>query len=144
MSSGNNPCQPAYILAVDDSPDNLTLLEIVLDDPHYDLDLSASGQDALHKISQKIPDLLLLDVMMPEMDGLEVARRIRQDQSLPYIPILLLTAYDQVNFSDGIEAGADDLIRKPFDIDELQARVEHLTQAKGQCSCIENSDMRKK
>jgi CheY-like chemotaxis protein len=138
MSTGNSSCQPAYIVAVDDSPDNLTLLEIILDDPHYDLDLTASGQEALNKISRKIPDLILLDVMMPEMDGFEVTRRIRQDESLPYIPILLLTAHDQVNLTEGIAAGADDFIRKPFDIDELQTRVESLTQAKGQCSCPEN------
>jgi CheY-like chemotaxis protein len=140
MSTANKPCQPAYILAVDDSPDNLTLLEIVLDDPHYDLDLTESGREALNKIHQKVPDLVLLDVMMPEMDGFEVARRIREDESLPYIPILLLTAHSQINPAEGMQAGADGFIRKPFDIDDLQTRVEILTHAKGQCSCSEDSD----
>lgn len=133
MPTIEDDCQSAYIIAVDDSPDNLTLLEIILDDPHYDLDLMRSGHEVLRRITQKVPDLILLDVMMPEMDGFEVARRIRQDKSLPYIPILLLTAHDhdQVNATEGLNVGADDFIRKPFDIDELQSRVYELTQKSG-------------
>jgi CheY-like chemotaxis protein len=141
MSTKQENCHQAYILAVDDSPDNLTLLEIVLDDPRYDLELLESGQAALEKVSQKVPDLILLDVMMPEMDGLEVTRRIRQDDSLPHIPIVLLTAYDQVNVSAGFDAGADDFIRKPFDIDELQTRVRSLTQVQANCQCSSVRDL---
>lgn len=141
MSTKQEDCHQVYILAVDDSPDNLTLLEIVLDDPHYDLELLESGQAALEKVSQKVPDLILLDVMMPEMDGLEVTRRIRQDDSLPHIPIVLLTAYDQVNVSAGFDAGADDFIRKPFDIDELQVRVRSLTQVQVNCQCSSVRDL---
>lgn len=128
MSSGHADSPKIHIIAVDDSLDNLSLIEIILDSPQYDLELAKSGQEALDKITRKVPDLVLLDVMMPEMDGFEVTRRIRQDATLPYVPILLITAYDSIKVADSLDAGVDGLIRKPLDIDELQFRVEALTQ----------------
>jgi len=130
MSPPYNKRCKIRIIAVDDSPDNLSLIEIIFDDPKYDLELAGSGREALAKIDQKIPDLILLDVMMPDMDGIEVTRRIRQNEDLPYVPILLITAHDRFNAKDGFDAGVDGLIRKPFDIDELQDRVATLTQGK--------------
>jgi signal transduction histidine kinase len=119
-----------HILAVDDAPDNLFLLETILDNGEYDLDLAESGREALNKITQKTPDLIVLDIMMPGMSGFEVTRRVRQNHSLPYIPILLLTAHDQASLVEGLDAGADDFIRKPFNVEELQARVRSLLRLK--------------
>ncbi|MGF1459604.1 MAG: response regulator [Leptolyngbyaceae cyanobacterium] len=118
--------QPKHILAVDDSPDNLFLIETILDLDEYQLSFAKSGEAAIAQIGDHPPDLLLLDIMMPGMDGYEVTRRVRGAAELPYVPILLLTAHDHVSLVEGLDAGADDFIRKPFDIDELQARVRSL------------------
>lgn len=118
------------ILAVDDSPDNLFLIETILDDAEYELTCVAGGQAALDHIAQSPPDLILLDIMMPGMNGYEVTGQIRQDPSLPYIPILLITAHDQTSLVTGLDSGADDFIRKPLDIDELQARIRSLLRLK--------------
>jgi len=118
------------ILAVDDSPDNLFLLKTVLDSDDYELTCVESGEDALHHVIQSPPDLILLDIMMPVMNGYEVTQHIRQNYSLPYIPILLITAHGQTSLAEGLDAGADDFIRKPFDIEELQARIRSLLRMK--------------
>jgi two-component system sensor histidine kinase/response regulator len=118
------------ILAVDDSPDNLFLIESILDDPHYRITCVGSGQEALQSVGQAPPDLILLDVMMPGLDGYAVTQRLRDDATLPYIPILLITAHDQSSLVQGLDAGADDFIRKPVDVNELQARVRSLLRLK--------------
>ncbi|WOD37865.1 hybrid sensor histidine kinase/response regulator [Nodosilinea sp. E11] len=118
------------ILAVDDSPDNLFLIESILDDPDYRMTCVESGQEALRVVQQAPPDLILLDVMMPGLDGYAVTQRIRSDSTLPYIPILLITAHDQSSLVQGLDAGADDFIRKPVDVNELRARVRSLLRLK--------------
>lgn len=119
------------ILAVDDSPDNLFLLESLLSEvDEYETQLAEDGKTALKLIEQSPPDVILLDVMMPDINGYEVARRIREAPHLPYIPILLLTAHDQSNLVEGLDAGADDFLRKPFDVDELLARVRAMVRLK--------------
>jgi len=118
------------ILVVDDTPDNCLLIQAILQDEGYDVELSESGQDALAKIDRSPPDLILLDVMMPGMDGYEVTRRIRQNAGLPFMPILLTTAYDQPSVAQGLDLGADDFIRKPVHFDELLARVRALLRLK--------------
>jgi len=119
------------ILAVDDIPDNLFILESIFSDVEdYSIDCVKDGKTALEKVQSCPPDLILLDVMMPGLDGYEVTRRIRQNTSLPYIPILLVTAHDQSSLSEGLDSGADDFIRKPFDINELMARVRSLLRLK--------------
>lgn len=143
MSVGN--CLgSSRILAVDDSPDNLFLIETILDDTEYDLTCVGGGEEALHQVAQTPPDLILLDIMMPGMNGFEVTQHIRQDESLPYIPILLITAHDQTSLVEGLDVGADDFIRKPFDIDELQARIRSLLRLKqamdGQAFMIRQRD----
>ena len=122
--------EPFYILAVDDAPDNLFLIETILDDPAYRITLADGGQAALDQVRQHPPDLILLDVMMPDLDGYAVTRQIRQDRELPYIPILLITAHDQSSLVQGLDAGADDFIRKPVDVNELRARVRSLLRLK--------------
>ncbi|MBW4461474.1 MAG: hybrid sensor histidine kinase/response regulator [Nodosilinea sp. WJT8-NPBG4] len=119
------------ILAVDDSPDNLFLIESILDDPDYRMTCVESGQAALDVVRQDPPpDLILLDVMMPGLDGYAVTQKIRDNTSLPYIPILLITAHDQSSLVQGLDAGADDFIRKPVDVNELRARVRSLLRLK--------------
>ncbi|MEM6839161.1 MAG: hybrid sensor histidine kinase/response regulator [Cyanobacteria bacterium P01_C01_bin.120] len=115
---------------MDDSVDNLFLIESILEGDEYELSFAESGQEALTNIQKSPPDLVLLDIMMPVMDGYEVTRRIRQCDNLPYIPVLLLTAHDHASLVKGLDAGADDFIRKPFDIEELQARVRSLLRMK--------------
>ena len=123
--------QTASILAVDDIPDNLFILDSILGDVDgYHLDCVNDGESALDYLNEKSPDLILLDVMMPGLDGYEVTRRIRKQKSASYIPILLVTAHDQSSLAEGLDSGADDFIRKPFDIDELMARVRSLLRLK--------------
>ncbi len=118
------------ILAVDDTPDNLILLQTILEVEGYEVELVSDGANALKGITQAPPDLILLDVMMPGMDGYEVTRRIRNNPDIPYIPILLVTAFKEASVVEGLDAGADDFICKPFDQDELMARVRSLLRLK--------------
>lgn len=118
------------ILAVDDTPDNLILVQTILESEGFEMDLVADGMTALQQITESPPDLILLDVMMPGIDGYEVTRRIRSNTQLPYIPILLITAFTESSVVEGLDAGADDFIRKPFDTDELLARVRSLLRLK--------------
>ncbi len=121
---------PDRLLIVDDVPDNLFLVRTILEEEGYEIITSSNGQDALKIIESEPPDLVLLDVMMPVMDGYEVTRRIRGMKDLPFIPILLLTAYDRANAVKGLDLGADEFIRKPIEADELLARVRSLLRLK--------------
>ncbi|MEH2240414.1 hybrid sensor histidine kinase/response regulator [Nostoc sp.] len=118
------------ILAVDDTPDNLILVQAILESEGYEINLVSDGIKALRQVEQSPPDLILLDVMMPGIDGYEVTRRIRNNPAISYIPILLITAFHESSVVEGLDAGADDFIRKPFDTDELLARVRSLLRLK--------------
>ncbi|MBW4649332.1 MAG: response regulator [Kastovskya adunca ATA6-11-RM4] len=115
--------QAKRILVVDDIEDNVFLLETVLTEEGYEVDTATNGKSALAKIEASPPDLILMDAMMPKMDGYEVTRRVRQNKELPFVPILLITAYINANIPQGLELGANDFLRKPIDYDELIARV---------------------
>jgi DNA-binding response OmpR family regulator len=115
--------QAQRILVVDDLEDNLFLLQAILTGEGYEVDLAQSGKSALAKIEASPPDLVLMDAMMPQMDGYQVTRRIRENKKLPFIPILMITAYEDANVPQGLELGANDFIRKPIDYDELMARI---------------------
>lgn len=118
------------ILAVDDTPDNLLLLEAILADEGYCLHTASDGESALAHIDRSPPDLILLDVMMPGMSGYEVTKKIRQNPDLPFMPIVLITAFERANVVEGLDLGADEFIRKPIDPDELLARVRSLLRLK--------------
>ncbi|NJR14772.1 MAG: response regulator [Calothrix sp. CSU_2_0] len=118
------------ILVVDDIFENLLLLEAVLEAEGYEVSLIEDSKTGLRMVEDLLPDLILLDVMMPELDGYEFTRRVRQNNNLPYIPILLITAHGQSSLVEGLDAGADDFIRKPFDPEELHARVRSLLRLK--------------
>ena len=119
-----------YILAVDDIPDNLLLVQLALEQEGHHVVLAHNGETALKQIKKAPPSLILLDVMMPGMDGYEVTRRIREDRNIPFIPILLVTAREESSVVEGLDAGADEFVRKPFQIDELQARVRSMLRLK--------------
>ncbi|KST65936.1 sensor histidine kinase [Mastigocoleus testarum] len=118
------------ILVVDDVYDNLLVVEAILEEEGYEIILEEDSTKALTLVEESLPDLLLLDVMMPEVDGYELTRQIRNHSTLPFIPILLVTAHDESNVVEGLDAGADDFIRKPVNPDELQARVRSLLRLK--------------
>mgnify|MGYP002777014927 CR=1 FL=1 len=117
------------ILLVDDTPSSLHLIEDALQRQGYQVAIAQSGQEALTRITTALPDLILLDVVMPEMDGYEVTRQIHQNSALPFIPIVLITAYDY-SIVDVFEAGAIDIIEKSGRLEELVARVESLLTLK--------------
>lgn len=117
------------ILIVDDNAASREALEAILASENYNLQMAEDGIQALEKADAMHPDLILLDVMMPGMDGFEVCRRLRSMPLLAEIPIILLTALDDTaSRLEGIEAGADDFISKPFDRQELRARVRTITR----------------
>ena len=118
------------ILVVDDTPDNLMLIQGILQAEGHEIILAKDGKTALALVEESPPQLILLDVMMPGMDGFEVTKRLRSNKTLPFIPILLITAYDQPSAVRGLDSGADDFIRKPVDVDELLARVRSLLRLK--------------
>lgn len=118
------------ILIVDDSPDNLFLMQTTLEEQGYQVHLTDSGSSALSMIESSPPDLLILDIFMPEMDGYEVTRRLRQTTNLSYLPILLISAHEEADLVKGLDLGADDFIRKPVELDELLARVRSLLRLK--------------
>ncbi|MBP0016278.1 MAG: hybrid sensor histidine kinase/response regulator [Cyanobacteria bacterium SBLK] len=126
----DRPPENNRILVVDDSPDNLFLVQSILAEEGYESILVENGREAIAYIEKSPPHLVLLDVMMPGMDGLEVTRTIRKNPALPYIPILLITAYDGASVVKGLDSGADDFIRKPVEVDELLARVRSLLRLK--------------
>lgn len=131
--------QKDRILVVDDSPENLWLVESILREEGYEIVLAKDGLLALDLVKQSTFHLILLDVMMPGIDGFEVTRQIRQELHLPYIPILLITAYEQSNAVKGLDLGADDFIRKPVDVDELLARVRSLLRLKHSVDRLEHA-----
>lgn len=118
------------ILVVDDSIDNLYLMQFVLESEGYTVGLAESGYEALRKIQRCQPDLILLDVMMPQMNGYEVLHRLREDENLPFIPIFFVTADKYTDWNRAIAAGANGLIYKPIDIDALLLEVERSLQKK--------------
>lgn len=121
--------QPATVLIVDDNDFARELLHERLAEDGYRLATAASGPEALDKAQELRPDVILLDVMMPHMDGFEVCRRLRADPELREIPVLMVTALDDSESKlRGIEAGADDFISKSYDPVELKARVRTITR----------------
>ncbi len=118
------------ILVVDDVANNVKLLADVLTVKGYDVKTAASGRDALKCVSAEKPDLVLLDIMMPGMNGYEVCEAIRADPASRMLPIVLITALDTSERVKGLEAGADDFLTKPFNQPELLARVKSLLRIK--------------
>ena len=131
MAHRYEPDTSARILIVDDHEDNVELLRARLESWGFETLSATDGQEALTMIETKLPDLVLLDIMMPKIDGIEVARRVKNNPDLPFIPIIMQTALDSTeNKVEGLEAGADDYITKPIDFPELKARVKSMLRIK--------------
>jgi adenylate cyclase len=122
---------PAKILVVDDTPMNVKLLVDILSARGYAVAAATDGEDALAKLAADVPDLVLLDIMMPGLSGYDVCRRIRADTATSLLPVVLVTSLDpQQERVHGIEAGADDFLTKPIQQAELFARVKSLLRVK--------------
>jgi class 3 adenylate cyclase/CheY-like chemotaxis protein len=122
---------PPLILAVDDVPANLDIVCARLEGQGYQVVTAIDGEEALQRVAEHKPDLVLLDIMMPKLDGITVLKRLKADTTLPFIPVILLTAKaDQKDVIEGLEAGGDDYLTKPIDKDALIARVRSMLRIK--------------
>jgi adenylate cyclase len=129
---------PPRILVVDDVPANVHILQSRLAANGYDIVTATDGEAALAAVKETQPDLILLDVMMPKMDGFEVCRRLRADASLPFIPIIMVTAKaDPKDVVAGLEAGGDEYLTKPVDQPALVARVKSMLRIKSLHDTVE-------
>ncbi len=121
----------ARVLVVDDIPANVKLLEAKLGAEYFDVVTAGSGPEALRKVEEDRPDIILLDVMMPGMDGFEVCQRIKSNPATAHLPVIMVTALDQVSDRvQGLESGADDFLTKPVNDIALFARVRSLVRLK--------------
>ncbi len=115
----------ARLLVVEDDPDISNMLKIYFSGLGYDVDVALRGYDALDKTRQVLPHLIILDIMLPDIDGYEVCRNLRTSTRTSHIPVIFLTQKDERSDKlQGLELGADDYITKPFDIEELKLRVQ--------------------
>lgn len=122
---------PPLILIVDDNPANVEILKMRLEANNYDVITAADGEAGLAMAREKLPDLILLDIMMPLIDGLEVCRRLKADSSLPFMPIIMVTARaDSKDVVAGLDAGGDEYLTKPVDHASLVARVKSMLRIK--------------
>ncbi len=122
---------PPWILVVDDNPMNLDIVRTRLAVHGYEIFTAADGEEALRVALEKAPDLILLDIMMPKVDGLEVCRRLKADPALPFMPIILVTSKaDTKDIVAGLDAGADEYLTKPIDQAALVARVQSMLRIK--------------
>jgi len=127
----------ATVLVVDDMPQNVRLLDAVLTPRGYRVVSAGSGEDALRMLEEHQPDLVLLDILMPGMDGYQVCRRIRENPATAFLPVVMITASGDQEKVRATEAGADDFVTKPLDQAELLARVRSLVRVKRYHDTIE-------
>jgi diguanylate cyclase (GGDEF)-like protein len=133
------------ILVVDDVKDSVSVLSDWLGRKGYLVDAATTGEQALRKVQENPPDLILLDVLMPDLDGIEVARRLREAKESRRVPIILLTARRSVaDKVRGLRAGADDYITKPFNFEEVDARITAMLEKRDLYQELERANARLK
>ena len=133
--------EPLSVLVVDDDTTNLLVIDKMLKAQGFVVEQATSGPEALSRVKKHIPDVILLDVMMPEMDGFEVCRRLKSNEETRLIPIIIVTALkEREDKIKGIEAGCDDFISKPIDRLELIARVRALGRVKRLNDELDNAE----
>ena len=137
-----NPIEPSCVLIADDNPNNLKVLSAMLEARGYDVRVAMNGAQALSSILQAPPDLVMLDIHMPEMDGYQVCDALKKDPVLKEIPVIFISALSEpFNKIMGFQKGAVDYIEKPFHIEEVEARVEtHLKLAHFQKQLLEKAE----
>ncbi|HEY8560013.1 MAG TPA: response regulator [Pyrinomonadaceae bacterium] len=113
------------ILIVEDYADSRLFLKLLLEMYGYEIIEAADGREALEIVGKSFPDLILMDIAMPVMDGLTATRKIRTIRRADHIPIIAVTAHGRQFYKKAIEAGCDDLIEKPVDFDALETKIEH-------------------
>ncbi len=129
ISSGIQPSVRSKILVVDDEPEAVELVEFNLEQAGYSVITAADGAEALEKARSNVPDLIVLDLMLPEISGLDVCKMLRRDPATAGIPIIMLTAKAaEIDRVLGLELGADDYVTKPFSPRELVLRIRNLLQ----------------
>ena len=130
---------PPRILITDDQPMNVDILQSRLAVHGYEILTATDGEEALATARAQLPDLILLDIMMPKMDGMEVCRLLKADGMLPFMPIIMVTAKaDSKDIVAGLEAGADEYLTKPVDQAALVARVQSMLRIKGSMTPCRN------
>jgi class 3 adenylate cyclase len=123
--------EPPLILVADDVPDNVEILQLRLESHGYEVIIAGDGEEALASARSELPDLVLLDIQMPKLDGIEVVQQLKADPALPFIPVILVTARADVkDVVAGLEAGGDDYLTKPVDQAALLARVRAMLRIK--------------
>jgi class 3 adenylate cyclase len=129
---------PALILIADDNPTNVDILQTRLASQDYEIVTANDGAEALTAAREHLPDLILLDIMMPKIDGIEVCRQLKSDESLPFMPIILVTAKaDTKDVVEGLDSGADEYLTKPVDHASLVARVRSILRIKALHDTVE-------
>ena len=122
---------PPLILVVDDVPDNVEILQLRLESQDYEVITAGDGEAALTIVCDQLPDLVFLDIQMPKLDGIETVKRLKADTTLPFIPVIMVTARsDAKDVVAGLEAGGDDYLTKPVDQAGLLARVRAMLRIK--------------
>lgn len=113
------------VLVVDDVADNIFLVQFLLEDRGYKVSTAENGKTAVFQVKTAAvkPDLIVLDLMMPEMNGYEVINYLRHCQNLPNIPILLMTADESISYDEAIDAGADEIMYKPLNLEQFLTKV---------------------
>jgi two-component system cell cycle sensor histidine kinase/response regulator CckA len=135
---GNNT-----ILIIDDDENAIKLLKVMLKSENYNLLSALRGEEGLKIVADTLPDLILLDVLMPEMDGFEVCRRLKQEQKTRIIPVVMITALKEKEFClKALEEGADDFLSKPVDKTELLARIKSLLRIRTYHNALQESEER--
>jgi two-component system cell cycle response regulator len=129
------------VLVVDDDDDGLYILKLLLSKMKYDVHTAKDGEEALQKAEALVPDIILLDVMMPKLNGFEVCKRVKATPEGMYIPIILLTAKSELMSKiEGLDCGADEYLTKPYDMSELTARIRSMLRIKQLNDSLRNAN----